>query len=55
MLTFLAIDVIKEIDAVFHDTVTHIAVVTICTQTKNTLFHTYIDIVLATSNCNQYL
>jgi len=28
MLTFLAIDVIKEIDAVFHDTVTDIAIVT---------------------------
>ena len=28
MLTFLAIDVIKEIDTVFHDAVTHIAVIT---------------------------
>jgi len=28
MLTFLAIDVIKKVDAVFHNTVAHIAVVT---------------------------
>lgn len=33
MLTFLAINVIKEVDAVFDDTVTHIAVVTTQTYT----------------------
>jgi len=30
MLTFLAINVIEEVDAVFHDAVTHVAVVTTC-------------------------
>jgi len=33
MLTFLAIDMIKEVDAVFHDTITHIAEITAHTNT----------------------